>query len=262
MLTGWRAIASGVVLALAALSAPLQAATWRPTQTDAFDAQLSTPYNGARPVKTMLLDLYSAPPALLQELKGRGVRTVCFVNAGAWENWRPDSGAYDLRIVGGIAGWQGERWVDVRAQDVLRPILARRLDLCKSKGFDGVAFDNTDGYAHRTGFALTAKDQLAFNRWLASEAHARDLAAGLMNTLELIPELVDDYDFAISESCFSNDGCEPLRAFRKADKSVFVIEYTNVRSKMESACAAAADLDVQLLFKTRSLNGKLHRRCS
>ena len=63
---------------------------------------------------------------------------VCVINAGAWENWRPDSGAYDRRVVGSnYAGWQGERWVDIRAADVVRPIVAKRLDLCQSKGFDG-----------------------------------------------------------------------------------------------------------------------------
>ena len=87
--------------------------------------------------------------ARLQELQARGVRTVCVINAGAWENWRPDSGAYDRRVVGSnYAGWQGERWVDIRAADVVRPIVAKRLDLCQSKGFDGVLFDNVDGYAH------------------------------------------------------------------------------------------------------------------
>ena len=40
-----------------------------------------------------------------------------------------------------------------------------------------------------------------------------------------------------------------------------MIEYTNVRQKMDAYCAAAADLDVQLVFKTKSRNGKIHRRC-
>ncbi len=257
----WRRSAAAIGMALLLFGVPAKAAIWQPAQDDAFDAQLSVPYNGVRPVKVMLLDLFSASPARLQELKGRGVRTICALNAGAWENWRPDSGAYDLRLVGSTAGWQADRWLDIRAQDALHPILSRRLDLCKSKGFDGVAFDNTDGYAHRTGFPLTAKDQLKFNRWLADEAHARDLSAGLMNTLELIPELAGEFDFAISESCFSSDNCEPLLAFRKLGKSAFVIEYTNVRRKFDSYCAAAKELGVQLIFKTRSLNGKLHRRC-
>jgi hypothetical protein len=256
-------ILRGAVFALLALAAgAASAAGWRPSQSEPFDVQSTAPFNFARRASTMLLGVFETSPAKLQELKGRSMRTLCLVDAGAWENWRPDSGAYDLRVVGSnYAGWQGERWVDIRAADVVRPIVAKRIDLCRAKGFDGVVFDNVDGYAHATGFPLTAKDQLSFNRWLAAEAHARDLAAGLMNTGELVPELVGDFDFAVSESCFSTQTCESWRPFREADKSVFVIEYTNVRQKMDAHCAAAAELDVQLVFKTKSRNGKIHRRC-
>ena len=43
-----------------------------------------------------------------------------------------------------LEGWPGERWLDVRALDVLGPIIERRLDLCARKGFDGVEADNVD----------------------------------------------------------------------------------------------------------------------
>ena len=47
-----------------------------------------------------------------------------------------------------------------------------------------------------------------------------------------------------------------------ATSPCIVVEYTNLRRKMDTYCAAAADLDVQVIFKTQSLNGKIHRRCS
>jgi len=50
------------------------------------------------------------------------------------------------------------------------PIVKARLDLCRSKGFDGVEFDNLDGYTNSTGFPLIAADRLAYNRFLAGEA--------------------------------------------------------------------------------------------
>jgi endo-alpha-1,4-polygalactosaminidase (GH114 family) len=256
-----RRLAVAVGLALAAAAAPALAA-WQPDQDELLDIQLTSPFNLVRPVDAIALDLFETSPARLQELKSRGVRTICVIDAGAWENWRPDSHAYDLRVVGGNrAGWQNERWVDIRAADTIRPILAKRLDLCRSKGFDGVAFDKVDGYAHRTGFPLTARDQLTFNRWLADEARVRGLAAGLVDTLELVPELVEDFDFAISYSCFSDQSCERLLPFQKAGKPVFAVEFTNVRRKMDTYCGAAQELGIQLLFKAQSLNGKVHRRC-
>jgi GMP synthase (glutamine-hydrolysing) len=42
-----------------------------------------------------------------------------------------------------------------------------RLDLCVSKGFDGVEPDNIDGYTHDSGFRITHADSLAYVRWLA-----------------------------------------------------------------------------------------------
>jgi hypothetical protein len=252
----------GLALAGVMLAVGAHAAAWVPGAREPFDMQLTSPFQLEREVATVALGLVETSPTRLQELKARGVRTVCVVNAGAWENWRPDSGAFDQRLIGAsFAGWSGERWLDIRAQEALRPVLARRLDLCRSKGFDGVLLRNVDGYAHRTGFPLTAKDQLAHNRWLAAEARGRGLAVGLMNTLELLPELLDDIDYVVSEGCFAAQGCEALLPVRRADKPAFVIEYTNVRRKIEAYCADAAELDLQLIFKTKSLNGKIHRRC-
>jgi hypothetical protein len=237
------------------------ASAWVPGPHEPFDIQLTAPFQ-LQLEGTVALGVHETSPARVQELKARGVRTVCVVNAGAWENWRPDSGAFDQRLIGAnFAGWGGERWLDIRAQDSLRPILARRFDLCAAKGFDGVLLRNVDGYAHRTGFPLTAKDQLAYIRWLAAEARSRGLAVGIMNALELAPELVEDVDYAVSESCFEAGDCAALLEYRKRDMAAYVVEYTNVRRKMNAHCAEAAELDLQLIFKTQSLNGKVHRRC-
>jgi hypothetical protein len=244
------------------LAGALPAAAWVPGPYEPFDIQLTAPFQLQRVEGAVALGLHETSAARVQELQARGVRTVCVLNGGAWENWRPDAGAFDQRLIGAnFAGWPGERWLDIRAQEALRPILARRLDLCVAKGFDGVLLRNLDGYAHRTGFPLTAKDQLAYNRWLAAEARSRGLAVGLMNALELAPELIEDVDFAVSEGCFEAGTCAALLAYRKRDMAAYAVEYTNVRRKMDAYCAEAAELDLPLIFKTQSLNGKIHRRC-
>jgi len=236
---------------------------WLPKQDERFDVQFVTPFNLVRGVDVVELDLFESTADQLEALKARGARTVCYINAGIWENWRADARDYPPTALGrNYSGWPNARWLDIRALDQLKPILRKRLELCRSKGFDGVDFGNVDGYANRTGFALDAKAQLAFNRWLAAEARERKLAVGLKNSLELVPDLVDAFDFAIAESCFSQGRCEALLPFRKAGKAVYVIEYTNQRRKMERHCAEAKDLGFQLIFKTKSLNGKLHGRCS
>lgn len=239
-----------------------EAEAWVPDQRARYDVQFVTPFNLVRPVDVAELDLFDSSPEQLKALKARGVRTICYINAGAWENWRPDARDFAPGIIGrDYAGWPGERWLDIRALGQLGDILRKRIELCRSKGFDGVEFDNVDGYANRTGFPITPKDQIAFNRWLAQEARKAKLAVGLKNSLELVPDLVQDFDFAIVESCFTTNECTAARPFLEAGKAVFVIEYTNQRRKMDRYCEDAADLGVQLIFKTKSLNGKLHRRC-
>ena len=54
-------------------------------------------------------------------------------------------------------GWPGEKFVDIRAKAV-RDIMAKRFDVCKQKGFDGVEPDNMDVYGNRSGFPLTEQD--------------------------------------------------------------------------------------------------------
>ena len=43
-------------------------------------------------------------------------------------------------------------------------ILDDRVSICAAKGFDGVEFDNVDGYSNKTGFALTAQDLDAWRK--------------------------------------------------------------------------------------------------
>ncbi len=237
-------------------------ARWVPEQDKRYDVQFVVPFNLVRNVDTVELDLFDTSAEQIKTLRARGVRAVCYIDAGAWENWRPDARDFPAALIGrNYAGWPGERWLDVRAPERLAPVLRKRIELCKAKGFDGVDFDNVDGYRRNTGFPIAARDQITFNRWLAAEAHKRELAVGLRNALELIPDLVGSFDFAVSESCFSEGSCDALKAFKEAGKAAYVVEYTNQQRKMDRYCGEAADLGVQLVFKTKSLNGKLHRRC-
>ena len=77
------------------------------------------------------------------------------------------------------------------------PVLTARLDQCQQKGCDAVGPDNIDGYNNDTGFPLSAEDQLAFNRWLAGEAHARGLSIGLKNDPEQAAALADNLDVPV-----------------------------------------------------------------
>ncbi len=134
---------------------------------------------------------------------------------------------------------------------MLKPIIRDRLELCRAKGFDGVEFDNVDGYSNDTGFALRRADQLRFNRWLAVAAHDHGLAVGLKNTLSLADDLVSSFDFALLEQCFQYHECELAQPFIDAGKPVVDIEYSLERARF---CNEAGELGISAMRKRLSLN--------
>ena len=129
------------------------------------------------------------------------------------------------------------------------------------RGFGGLLFAGVDGSARHSGFDLTAEQQLAFNRWLAEVAHARGLAAGIINDLDQAAELANAFDFLVADTCIDQGNCAAVQPFLAAHKPVFLLDYTNVARRMNEHCAAAMKIGAPLVFKTQYLNGKLHRRC-
>jgi hypothetical protein len=127
-----------------------------------------------------------------------------------------------------------------------------RLELARSKRCDGVEPDNVDGYSNDTGFPLTASHQLDFNRFLASEAHARGLSIGLKNDLDQVGALLADFDWALNEECFKYDECSALSPFIRAGKAVFQVEYGDARVASR-ICPKANALSFDSLVKKLDL---------
>jgi hypothetical protein len=148
-------------------------------------------------------------------------------------------------------GWPDERWLDIRKIGVLAPLLRQRLATCAAKGFDGVDPDNVNGYTNATGFPLTAADQLAFDRWLATEAHSRGLVVALKNDGDQAAALAGDFDAAVVEQCVEYDECSQYASFVSAGKPVFDIEYSRSPG---SFCPVAAKLHFSIIGKHLALD--------
>jgi hypothetical protein len=229
---------------------------WRPAQGLDWQVQYTGDPDLALPADVFSLDLFETTTGQVAALQDHGARVVCYLNAGAWEDWRPDRADFPADVLGAdYVGWPGERWLDIRQIEALAPVIIARLDCCAEKGFDGVDTDNLDGYTNPTGFPLTAEDQLTFNRWLAEAAHERGLAIGLKNDPEQAAELAPDFDWATTESCFAQVWCEELMPFLSIGKPVFDIEYTDNNMQMEDFCPQAAELGIDALLKHRELDG-------
>ena len=239
---------------LATLPAPPGA--WIPAPGTSWQWQLTElPVDLGVQAEVYDLDLFETDVATIAALHARGSKVICYLSAGSLEDWRPDVAEFPEEVIGRkYAGWPGERWLDIRRIDLLSPLMAGRLRLCRDKGFDAVEPDNLDGYTNDTGFTLTAEDQLRYNRWLASEAHALGLSIGLKNDPDQMAELVSDFDWALTEDCYDQGWCESASSFLQAGKAVFAAEYTDTGVDFDRACAQLQPTGFSLILKDRELS--------
>jgi len=274
----------------------LSSSAWPPNLNSTWQVQLLLDdYN---PIDTSIAaDIYDieidTPQAVIDELKRKGHKVICYLNAGTAESFRPavqtvfggdlasDSALLEQWRSRGILGnVYGERfgnefWMNPKERFTRNYVLAS-LNKCKHKGFDGVSFDNLDGYSfdkwnpepEQTGFKLTEADQLEYNLWLIQEAHNRGLYAGLKNTPEIAEQLSQAYDWIFVESCYSEKvrGWQPAcdnyaRYFATKGKAIYLNEYdwnmqdvadetgTTLQALRKQYCSWAEEDGIYLMFR-------------
>lgn len=232
---------------------------WQPAPGTTWQWQLGDDINTSWDVEMYDIDLFDTPQEIIDELHAAGRVVICYFSAGSFEEGRPDADQFPESVLGKVLeDWPHERWLDIRQMDVLVPIMTARLDLAVEKKCDGVEPDNVHGYANVTGFPLDAADQLTFNRWLAAEAHQRNLSIGLKNDLDQISDLVEDFDWALNEQCFEFDECDLMLPFIEANKAVFGVEY---EGQQADYCPLANELGFSWLTKTLYLGDEPPNGC-
>lgn len=211
------------------------------------------------------IDLFNSPASLIQKLHSSGKHVICYFSAGSSENWRPDYSKFIATEQGkDLVGWPGEKWLDIRSRNV-REIMLARMDMAKQNGCDGVDPDNVEGYANKTGFPLTAADQIDYNSFLANEAHKRGLAVGLKNDLGQVGNLVNLFDFSVNEECFQYQECDKLTPFISSGKPVLNIEYqkkyVNDVSQRQMLCKTSLHMKFSTLILPLKLDNKFGYSC-
>lgn len=227
--------------------------------------QLQGRINQRYPVDMYDIDLFDTPTKTIQTLQATGAHVICYFSAGSYENWRADAKKFVKTDLGkNLSGWPGERWLDIRSSNV-RKIMKARMDLAVSKGCDGVDPDNVDGYTNKTGLPLTATHQLSYNRFLATEAHRRNLSIGLKNDLNQIKTLVKVFDFSINEQCHLYNECQLLNPFVATGKPVFNLEYqqryVDNPAARQALCLDAATRNQRTLIVPHLLDGSFRIAC-
>lgn len=253
---------------------------WQPTPGTTWYWQLRETVDTSVDAKVYDIDLFDNTKQLVDELHQKGRKVICYINVGAYENWREDSYKFtndgkepksdgsnlDRNIVGKpYEGWDGEYWLNIKEKKV-RDIMKARFEDCKRKGFDGVEPDNIDSYdpSEKTGFNLTQQDQIDYDQWLAKTAHDLDLSIGLKNDPGNAEDLVDTFDWALTEDCFAQNWCSDMKPFIDKGKAVFAAEYTDEMNSttFTGICNQAQQMKFSAILLNRDLDGKPVAKCS
>lgn len=259
---------AALIAALALLAALLpsgaagqpRANRWHPRPTaEPWQWQLQGRVDLELPAAVFDLDGFETSAATVAALHRRGRRAICYLDVGSWESYRPDAGSFPRAAIGRrYEGFPDERWLDIRRFRLFAKPLRRRIGLCARKGFDAVEPDNLAGWENRTGFPITAADQLRFNRWIAAQVHRRGMAVALKNDGRQVGALLPSFDFAIVEQCFQYEECALYRPFVERGKAVFEAEYELEPSQF---CAAAAALGFSAIRKSYDLFARPWEPC-
>jgi hypothetical protein len=242
-----------IVVALV-LGAPAgaSAAVWHPAPTTSpWQWQLQGKIDTSVPASVYDVDGFETPKSTVTALHRQGRKAICYLDVGSWEDYRPDAGQFPKSVIGNrYEGFPEENWLDIRRFRSFAPILEHRFAICARKGFDAVEPDNIAGWENKTGFPITRADQLRFNRWVASQVHARGMAVALKNDGRQAKQLLGSFDFAIVEECFQYEECGLYKPFVDAGKAVYEAEY-----ELEPAqyCDAAKALDFSSIHKSYDL---------
>ena len=242
---------------------------WRPRADEnlRWYWQLQDAIDTSHSVDVYDIDI-DTPQPVIDKLKARGVKLICYFSVGTVESFRTDASDFPKRAVGNpYTGYADERWLNIADIEALAPVMRDRLDRCAEKGFDGVEGDNVDAFyfdaqdaedsrQSGTGFGITEQQSQDYVLWLARESHLRGLAFGLKNAEALAESVVDQVDWVLTESCHVYNWCEQVQVVRRANKPVFMTEYAEYLDDFSPACELAKRLGYQAILRNTELTAE------
>lgn len=229
--------AVGVVVLQATDShlAKASAARWQPGPHEPWQWMINGTFNvnniahikgGAKDQPTTYdIDGFENTAATVAALHAKGYHVICYIEAGSWVDYRPDSGKFPKSIIGKRIDGFSDKWTDIRSP-LLKPLIAARIQMCARKGFDAVEPDLEDGYSNNTGFPLTAADQIAFNTWVATTVHNAGMSVLLKGDPEQAKQLAPTVDFFLNEECNDYSECRQYPTLAASGKTVLNAEYS------------------------------------
>ena len=237
-----------------------------PSGAVSWDIQLgaSTDNDVTVPAGIRLLDLdgFNISANKVRQLNSQGIYTVCYLDVGSFEPYRPDSSQYPTYLkLQQDPNWPAEYFLDVtdvfKPGSVLATILTNRFRMCKEKGFSAIDPDNLQNDENVTGGRITLQQQIDFNGWVADQAHAQGLAVTQKNGPDksLLRDrtgkmMVEKFDGILNEECQQYGECSALSEYARRGKLALNIEYTTALD-----CALSNNLKINSLKRDLGLAG-------
>ncbi len=260
-----RSALTGLLLALALACAALapsagaeSGAWWQPPQELTWFWQLQGTVSNAHAVAAYDIDGFETSAGEVAALHGEGKHVICYIDAGTAEKFRPDYASFPKSVLGRSNGWPGEKWIDIRQLGTIEPIMQARFRMCREKGFDAVEPDNIEAFSNKSGFPITAQQQLTYNEWVAAAVHSLGMAVLQKNDGEQAAQLQPYFDGALSEQCNQYRECADFEPYLAAGEPVLNAEYHESTKKFCAADEAAGIMGVRYAL---SLDGRKFEPC-
>lgn len=183
------------------------------------------------------LDMHDTSPALIKKLKAENVKVICYTSIGTIENFRKD-GWYEKVQSAGLSGgsvskmdgssWRGENWVKKASSPVFKSYLDSKFEMAKSKGCDGIEFDNLDGSEkeNQKNSKLSSEENIKLISLINTECGKnKEINCGFKNALEIAQKApINNFSFLMNERCFQFKECDQFKNIFK-DKPILNVEY-------------------------------------
>ena len=251
-------VSAGATAPTGASSVRQASGRWTPPQHLTWFWQLQGTIKNDMAVAAYDIDGFENEASEVAALHAQGKHVICYIDAGTAEKFRPDYGEFPAATLGRSNGWPGERWLDIRQLGAIEPIMAARFRMCREKGFDAVEPDNIEAFANKSGFEISAAQQLTYNEWIANDVHSLGMAVLQKNDGEQSAELQPYFDGALSEQCNQYHECGDFEPYLTAGKPVLNAEY---RGKLAKFCPADDAAGIMGARFALSLNGKKFEAC-
>ena len=194
---------------------------------------------------------------------GPDVKVVCYVDVGTWEPERPDAKDFPSSVIGAdVCGWPGEKWLDVRQQSVLLPLMKNRF---QTWCWQGLRRGRARQPRRLGELARASPSPRPRTSPTIRDRGPRPRDGPLDGTEEPARErttLEPNFDWALDEQCFQYSECTYFEtSFIAKGKAVFDVEYNQSPdcTKATASMLNAQKRDLDLVGPKAS--GYLYQPC-